>query len=171
MVMVASEYGDGFSNSDDDENSYQFDEESLSPPPRFDIGTIIGYHTSDQLKAIFRFGLEEIPKHLPSDWDGHKFPHGIFWRKHHNGEENERQWLTYSAAKEAVYCIPCRLFSSEVPQCRLSKFATDDVWSKDSKWKKLWDRVPAHEKSQDHNDCYITWKTRKATVFFFLKIH
>ena len=63
MVMVASEYGDGFSNSDDDENSYQFDEECLSPPPpRFDIGTIMGYHTSDQLKAIFRFGLEEIPK-------------------------------------------------------------------------------------------------------------
>ena len=54
MVMVASEYGDGFSNSDYDENSYQFDEECLSPPPpRFDIGTIMGYHTSDQLKAIF----------------------------------------------------------------------------------------------------------------------
>ena len=46
----------------------------------------------------------------------------------------------------------------------MSKFATDDGWSKDSKLKKLWDRVPAHEKSQDHNDCYITWKTRKATV-------
>ena len=57
-----------------------------------------------------------------------------------NGEKVFRSWLVYSISKDAVYCFPCKLFSSS------SKFATTGC----SNWIHLARNISNHEKSQDH---------------------
>ena len=36
--------------------------------------------------------------------------------------------------------------------------ASDQGWSKQQTWRKLYDKVPAHEKSDGHRKCYIQWR-------------
>ena len=39
-----------------------------------------------------------------------------------------------------------------------SSFSSRDVWGTEKKWKKLWDRIPDHEKSDAHKNCYLLWR-------------
>ena len=39
-----------------------------------------------------------------------------------------------------------------------SSFSSRDGWGTEKKWKKLWDRIPDHEKSNAHKNCYLLWR-------------
>ena len=39
-----------------------------------------------------------------------------------------------------------------------SSFSSRDGWGTEKKWKKLWDRIPDHEKSDAHKNCYLLWR-------------
>ena len=39
-----------------------------------------------------------------------------------------------------------------------SSFSSRDGWGTEKKWKKLWDRIPDHEKSDAHKNCYLRWR-------------
>ena len=39
-----------------------------------------------------------------------------------------------------------------------SSFSSSDGWGTEKKWKKLWDRIPDHEKSDAHKNCYLLWR-------------
>ena len=69
-----------------------------------------------------------------------------------NGEKVNRQWLLYSASKDKIFCFACILFSKS----RVSSFA--DLEKGMCDWKKLNPRVPEHENSSDHRQCYQLWK-------------
>lgn len=39
-----------------------------------------------------------------------------------------------------------------------SKFASVSGYTKDRKWKKLYERIPEHQNSHSHKECYMKWK-------------
>ena len=39
-----------------------------------------------------------------------------------------------------------------------SSFSSRDGWGTEKKWKKLWDRIPDHAKSDAHKNCYLLWR-------------
>ncbi len=131
------------------------DEIKLSP---FDIGTLCGSPTKNQLENMIRAVPVPLPKQLPRDADGQQFPLSVLFCSHENGEKSERKWLVFSPSKEALYCLPCRLFSHSIKKPTQSTLATASGWDKNAKWKKLWARVPKHERSSPHRECYLSWR-------------
>ena len=87
------------------------DATKLSP---FDIGTLCGSPTTNQLENIIRAGPVPFPKQFPRDTDGQRFPLSVLLCNHDNGEKSESKWLVFSPSKEALYCLPCRLFSHSI---------------------------------------------------------
>jgi len=127
-------------------------------PINFDIGIFDSTITCRQIEEAVRSGLEKIRDNLPSDGDC-AFPISIFSYKLPNGETVERDWLVWSQRKNALFCFPCRLFdkSAIIDGRHQSSLATPDGLT--GKWKKLYDRVPSHQNSTNHKQCYIEWKT------------
>ena len=39
-----------------------------------------------------------------------------------------------------------------------SLLASSTGYSKDNKWKKLYDRIPEHQESISHKKCYVAWR-------------
>ena len=76
------------------------------------------------------------------------------------GETSHRSWIVFSPTKQAIYCFPCRLFSHTInsPAHLQLSFAAHGGCGADKKWKKLWDRIPGHEKSDAHKSCYLRWR-------------
>ena len=126
----------------------------------FDVGTLTGSPTTNELEEIVRAGHVPHPNQFPCDVAGRRFPTSIFTVKKQNGETSHRSWIVFSPTKQAIYCFPCRLFSHTInsPAHLQSSFASHDGWGTDKKWKKLWDRIPDHEKSDAHKNCYLRWR-------------
>jgi len=63
---------------------------------------------------------------------------------------------TYARACEALFCFPCRLFQkgNETSKSRLAASG----YAANTKWRKLANRIPEHEKSNVHKDCYLAWR-------------
>ena len=76
-----------------------------------------------------------------------------------NGEIHKREWLVWSQVKQALYCLPCRLFwhTTCVLHSR-SALASPGGWTASTKWRKLSVRVREHEKSKSYKECYIAWR-------------
>lgn len=127
-------------------------------PMNFDIGIFDSTITSRQIEEAVSRGPEKIRENLPSDGD-RAFPISIFSYKLPNGETVERDWLVWSRRKNALFCFPCRLFdkSAIIDNRHQSSLAIPDGLTR--KWKKLYDRVPNHQNSTSHKQCYIEWKT------------
>ena len=65
----------------------------------------------------------DLTKVAPKDKDGKAFPSYLQYVKSANGREKiRRDWLIHSDSANALFCIPCLLFSHE--QTRPSKSAT-----------------------------------------------
>lgn len=103
---------------------------------------------------------ERMPECFPEDETGRVLPISIFKKKLVNGETVSRDWLVWSRAKEALYCVPCRIFSN-LPQTQKSVLASADGYSASRKWKKLHDKIPEHENTVSHKNCYVLWKTEQ----------
>ena len=73
---------------------------------------------------------------------------GLFGRK----DGSKRSWLTYSIDNDALYCIPCLLFSDEVLRGEGQRKNQGNVFVKAgfSNWKKQFEYVRMHEESQSH---------------------
>lgn len=63
----------------------------------------------------------------------------------------------WSKEKESLFCFPCRLFNEAAVSCR-SILSSDQGWSKHQMWRKLYNKVPDHEKSDGHKKCYMQWR-------------
>ena len=102
--------------------------------------------------------LSPASKQFPCDTDGKPFPCSILNVKKLNGELTPRRWLVFSAMKNALFCLPCRLFSYTVQHPSQSTLASTSGWGTENKWRKLFHRLPEHEQSVAHKKCYISWR-------------
>ena len=69
-----------------------------------------------------------------------KFNNNLIYCTLNDRKKVYHNWLVYSISKDAVYCFPCKLFSSS------TKFSTTGC----SNWIYLVKNTSNHEKSQDH---------------------
>ena len=113
--------------------------------------------TSEQTEEIIRRGHEPLPHDLPSDSSGHKFIHSVLTKKMQNGQVIDRDWIVWSQSKQALYCLPCRLFC-DLPKSSRSSLASPSGFSSDMSWRKLYDKLPEHESSANHKKNYIEWR-------------
>ena len=107
---------------------------------------------------MLRQGHLPHPKQFPCDTDGKPFPCSVLNVKKLNGELAPRRWLVFSPMKNALFCLPCRLFSYTVQHPSQSTLASTSGWGTENKWRKLFDRLPEHEQSVAHKKCYISWR-------------
>ncbi|XP_019851026.1 PREDICTED: zinc finger MYM-type protein 1-like [Amphimedon queenslandica] len=124
-------------------------------PNGCDIGKLLKTTLTDsEVKQTILSGPIHYPKSFPRDSKNVKFPVSILTSKLQNGNYVERDWLVWSEEKTALFCFPCRIFScSEV-----SHLSSVTGWSTEIGWKKLYDRIPMHEKSITHRENYIRWR-------------
>ncbi|KAL6475705.1 hypothetical protein MHYP_G00167450 [Metynnis hypsauchen] len=103
----------------------------------------------------------DLTKVAPKDKEGKAFPDYLQYVKSANGREKIRgDWLIHSDSTEALFCIPCLLFSHE--QTRQSKSALnskDGLKLSDIKWQKMYRKFPEHETHTPHKQCYVKWKS------------
>lgn len=96
----------------------------------------------------------------PKDEEGKAFPISIFVRQQSNGEMGERDWLRWNCKGDTLQCYSCRLFS-KLPDPSKSSLSKPEGCNK---WKKLHDKVTAHEKRNDHKMCYLTWRQLEQNI-------
>ena len=82
----------------DTEGNFAIDDGTKLSP--FDIGTLNGSPTRNELENIVRAGSVPLPKQFPRDVDGQLFPLSLLLCNHENGEKSERKWLVFCAFKE-----------------------------------------------------------------------
>lgn len=127
---------------------------------RFDIGCEeTQFMLLQNIDKLIRQGRQEMPATFPRDIIGDPFPVSLLFKVMPNGEKVERDWLIWSPSKNALFCFPCRLFCG-VNKSK-SSFASVAGYSKSFKWKKLYDRIPAHENNEEHKFVccnYVKWK-------------
>lgn len=95
-------------------------------------------------------------KFYPKNESGRHFSNTYFIKTLINGEEQDRRWLVYSEAKDAVYCFACRLFSVR-PTTNSALGSNEGM----SDWKHLSEALKSHENSKSHKECMIKWLNLK----------
>ncbi len=71
----------------------------------------------------------------------------------------KRDWLIYSESTDALFCIPCVLFSHGQKIPSHSPLNSDQGYKMcDVKWCRMYDKLPNHENNRVHRDCYFKWK-------------
>ena len=124
-----------------------------------DIGMIITLTN----KTIERYVLNRhlpLPYKFPEDSRNQVFPISIFRNRNHNGEIAERDWLVWSRDKAALFCFPCRIFSKGL-EVNSSALSSQEGWHSTAKWRKLYDRIPEHDRSNNHKHNYMSWREYK----------
>ena len=126
----------------------------------FDIRTLTRSPTSNELEEIVKAGHIPHLNQFPHDVTGKRFTTSVLSVKKQNGKTSRRCWIVYSPTKQAIYCFPCRIFwhTIDYPAHMQSSFSSHDGWGTEKKWKKLGDRIPDHEKSDAHKNCYLRWR-------------
>lgn len=112
--------------------------------------------TKIQKEAIIREGTPENPQCFPRDSSGRCFPKSIFFQDLPNGEKVKRDWLVWSSSAQGLFCFACCLFQ-DLPRddraSQSSQLERSNAGVKD-KWRKLYEKVEAHQRNSHH----ITWK-------------
>ncbi|XP_037797777.1 zinc finger MYM-type protein 1-like [Penaeus monodon] len=125
----------------------------------FDVGTSPAAPTTQELEEMIRKGHLPHPEQFPNDITGRKFPTSALKFRQPIGEISFRRWLVFSPAKSALFCLPCRLFTSAMGHTTSqSVLASTNGWSTAQKWRKLFDRLPEQEHSTAHTKCYLAWR-------------
>lgn len=73
--------------------------------------------------------------------------------------------IIYSDSTEALYCIPCLVFSHE--QTKPSKSAVngkDRFKLVNMKWQRMYGKLPKHETHPIHKQWYVKWKSLKHSL-------
>lgn len=63
---------------------------------------------------MIRRGHEKMPTTFPRDRLNEVFPVSLLSKILPNGEKVERDWLVWSRSKSVFFCLPCRLFSTNI---------------------------------------------------------
>ncbi|XP_022160849.1 zinc finger MYM-type protein 1-like, partial [Myzus persicae] len=86
--------------------------------------------------------------------DGRRFSPYWFKKTLPNNEVIDRNWLIYSKNSKAVFCFPCCLFKSNT--LKTASIACTNEGFLD--WKNI-NRILDHEKSADHRNHFLQWKS------------
>ena len=127
-----------------------------------DIGSVSSESPSQtEIEKYVTSYCSMLPSSFPKDIRDQKFPEGIFKYHSNNGEQHIRDWLVWSEKCNSLFCFPCRLFFHTVSNqsaLQRSKLASPNGWTKEQKWRKLVTKIPQHEKSTTHRECYMAWR-------------
>lgn len=132
--------------------------DTFASPMSCDVGEIDNVPTPHQIETLVKLGHTSPPNPLPPDCTGYVIPNSIFTMKKQNGEKCQRSWLVFSNKQQSFFCLPCRLFACKLKELSSSALSSSTGWGIEKKWKKLWDRVPEHERSNVHKKCFIAWR-------------
>lgn len=123
----------------------------------YDIGTVENeFLLPQQVEDIIRRGHTKMPTVFPRDRNNENFSVSLLFKNLPNGERVNRDWLVWSKNKSALFCLPCRLFSTKT--FNRSHLCSAEGFSKNLAWKKLYERLPSHENNDDHMQCYVKWR-------------
>jgi Domain of unknown function (DUF4371)/hAT family C-terminal dimerisation region len=136
----------------------QSSSDTFASPMSCDVGEIDNVPTPQQIELLVKLGHTSPPNPLPPDCTGYIIPNSIFTMKKQNGEKCQRCWLVFSNKQQSFFCLPCRLFAGKLNELSSSALSSSTGWGIQKKWKKLWDRVPQHERSNVHKKCFIAWR-------------
>ncbi|KAJ8896005.1 hypothetical protein PR048_001346 [Dryococelus australis] len=72
-------------------------------------------------------------------------------------------WLVWSTSRQVkLYCLKCILLAENIsaPFVNHSNLANREGFSpRNIQWKKLYNRLPVHENSAEHRNCFCKWKS------------
>lgn len=131
------------------------------------------YVTDHDKQLIVKYGLNtgtkltEMATSLPKDVEDHVFPVYLLHKNAPNGREKlARDWLMASGETNALFCGPCRLFSSDSQtKHKASYLITEEGFNPNiSPWRKLYRKLPEHENSHQHKNCYLQWRALERVV-------
>lgn len=111
-----------------------------------------------QMEEFLKIENFKIPENIPNDAENHKFPYRLTKKVLANGEVFNRDWLCWSNSKKSLFCFPCFLRNTEF-DASASVLGSQSGWDILKGWRKLKDRVPAHENSIFHKENYVRWKS------------
>ncbi|XP_065642524.1 zinc finger MYM-type protein 5-like [Hydra vulgaris] len=120
-----------------------------------DIGTVDKQNIT-QMQESFQTNFL-IPNSIPRDSYNHAFPTRLRSKILPNGEICTRDWLCWSDVQQSFYCAPCFLLNKS--DSKASIFSEQLGWNITRGWRKLKDRIPAHEMSVLHKQNYVKWKS------------
>lgn len=81
----------------------------------------------------------------------------------------KRGWLTYTESANALFCIPCILYSCDLKRLSQSTLCCEHGYKIcDVKWRRIYGKFPRHENNKANNkarrDCYKKWKNLWCSV-------
>ena len=124
----------------------------------FDLGTLNTERVpSNIIEDFVRHGPPLPPSKYPADASGVVFRTSVLKARLSNGEYVHRDWLVWSHSKDPLFCFPWRLFSNKA-QAHRPHLASMDGYSKTLQWDKLHNKIPEHENSSYHKQCYLEWR-------------
>ncbi|XP_065654391.1 zinc finger MYM-type protein 5-like [Hydra vulgaris] len=127
-----------------------------------DIGVVKVNVTPKKVEDAILKGPEPHPTTVSVEKHGCQFLTYLVSFRLKNKEIVPRDWLVWSKSKNALFCFPCRLFYKFHKQ--KSIFGTENGWQVNRGYKKLYDRIPDHEKSSNHKSCYIQWRNLEKNI-------
>ena len=116
--------------------------------------------STGQIEKLVRQGPTVYSQEVCAQFAAIGVPLNFFVQVLTTNEAVSRDWLQWSMINQSFYCFPCRLFSQQ-PKGQKALFASCTGYTGSdgvSKWKKMWDRVPIHDKAPDHLKCSIQWR-------------
>ncbi|CAH6830234.1 zinc finger MYM-type protein 5 [Phodopus roborovskii] len=93
---------------------------------------------------------------FPKDSTGRKFSEAYYTRILPSGEKTTRSWLLYSASKDSVFCLYCRLFGEGKNQLRNENGCKD--------WQHLSHILSKHEESEMHINNSVKYSKLKSNM-------
>ncbi|XP_025404977.1 zinc finger MYM-type protein 5-like [Sipha flava] len=126
-----------------------------------DCGTWPEKIIDSQRTHIVRMRMNYIEKLnlTRSEREGRSVNVSWFFKNLINGNQCRRTWLSYSKSKNALFCVPCKLFLNSNDK-NISKLALDGFIN----WKKVSERIPEHENSNIHKKYFCSWKMLEISI-------
>lgn len=87
-----------------------------------------------------RYNYSEIHDFSNSERDGRNVKSDWFLKKLMNGKKLKRKWLSYSSYKNALFCVPCKLFIKTEKSSIILKLAYSGL----TNWKKVTEKNPLY---------------------------
>lgn len=103
---------------------------------------------------------------FPLDFQKINFPKSLLKRKKPNGDYSNHDWLVWSRSKHVLFCFPCHLMKLEV-----SLLSCSEGWSGDQGWKKMYCRIPEHERSISYRKAYLEWRSLEVRIINNSSVH
>ncbi|KAF0710596.1 Uncharacterized protein FWK35_00036342, partial [Aphis craccivora] len=100
-----------------------------------------------------RYNYSEIRDFSNSERDGRNVRSDWFFKILMNGKRIKRNWLSYSSCKNALFCVPCKLFTKIENSSYISSLAYTGL----TNWKKATEKILLHENSPIHKKNVCSW--------------